>query len=205
MTSSTPSYIPKEPWKLGWDDYAALPGDGKRYEIMDGELHMTPAPGPRHQYISHRLVFGLTVALEEAGRGLVLSAPIDVVTGKHDIFQPDIVFIATERLGIITDRRIEGAPDLVMEVLSPSTRRIDILQKSRHYARSGIENYWIAGTVTGDGLGRRHGHGWTGVGRRVTNRATATLHWRTRSAMETVDGNDTSRCTWSSVPPTTTS
>ncbi len=143
MSTSHPTTIPSGRYKLGWQDYAELPADGRRHQILDGDLHMTPAPSPRHQKLSHRLEFLLTLALEQTGRGVVYDAPVDVILGEHDIVQPDILFIAAEREHIVGEHAIEGPPDLVIEILSPSTRRMDILAKSRRYAATGVAHYWI--------------------------------------------------------------
>jgi Uma2 family endonuclease len=129
--------------RLSIDEYADLPDDGKRYEIIDGVLHVTPAPAPRHQRISRNLETLLIRALQDTGQGEVFDAPIDVVLDRHTVVQPDILFIRSERLGIIGEKNIEGPPDLVIEILSPSTRRTDVLLKGTTYARFGVASYWI--------------------------------------------------------------
>ena len=125
------------------DDYLALPNDGKRYEIIDGELYVSPSPLTRHQRIIARLTHLLMTQLEDTGKGIVLTAPMDVELGTSDILQPDVLYIANEARGIIGEKRISGPPTLVIEVLSPSSERIDRVLKLRAYARFGVPNYWI--------------------------------------------------------------
>jgi Uma2 family endonuclease len=128
--------------KLDYEDYARLPSDdGKRYEVLDGALYVTPAPSPLHQRLSKRLQRRLEDYFEVRGLGEVFNAPIDVVLARHDIVEPDLV-IATQP-GQISSRAIEGAPLLVVEILSPSTRRRDRGIKMRRYAELGVPHYWI--------------------------------------------------------------
>src|SRR5688572_30750960 len=106
---------------LTYDDYAALPDDGRRYELYEGELVMTPSPRTRHQVV----IGNLHVLMREhvLGRGLgeVFLSPIDVILSRITVLQPDLVYVASGRLAVVTERAIEGAPTLVVEVLSPST------------------------------------------------------------------------------------
>lgn len=143
MSTDAPTRIPPGPVKLTMAEYVELPDDGNRYEILDGDLYMTPAPVPRHQKISRRLQFILYEAFEKRGLGEVYNAPIDVVLGDHDICQPDIALVLAEELDIIGEKNIQGAPTLLIEILSPSTRRKDVLLKSNIYARFGVKDYWI--------------------------------------------------------------
>lgn len=131
------------PRKLGYEEYLVLPNDGRRHEILDGVQFVSPAPRPWHQTVSRRLQFALYVQLELPGRGQVFNAPIDVILGPNDIVQPDLVFLTTDQAGLVTDRAIEGAPALLVEILSPSTRRQDVLVKGPLYLRCGVERYWI--------------------------------------------------------------
>jgi len=136
---------------LTYRDYAELPDDGRRYQILDGELCVTPAPGTRHQIISANLFAALYADVKARGLGLVLSAPTDVIlkeaSDDTSIVQPDIVFIATDRLARISPRGIEGAPTLAVEILSPMTTAVDRYRKRELYARHGVPYYWI---VDGD-------------------------------------------------------
>ncbi len=129
--------------KYTYDDYCELPDDGNRYEVIDGALYMAPAPHPRHQ----RILFNLTLLFAPfvtGGNawGEAFFAPIDVIFASEDVFQPDLIFISRERLHIISDRGLEAAPDLVVEVLSPSTRSRDLNLKRRRYAHFGVPEYW---------------------------------------------------------------
>jgi len=124
-------------------DYAALPDDGNRYEIIAGVLYMTPAPGTGHQSISARVVTFLVTHVEFAGLGRVFAAPVDVELAPDTVVQPDIVVILSANLHRITPSRIIGAPDLVVEILSPGTAGYDRREKQDAYARSGVGEYWI--------------------------------------------------------------
>ncbi len=128
---------------LNYEDYAALPADGRRYEIHEGELSLTPAPSPRHQLISLNLSTLLHHHVKTRGLGVVLPAPIDVILSDTSIVQPDIVYVDQSRVGQISNRGIEGAPTLVIEILSPSTVATDRRTKHRLYARHGVPYYWI--------------------------------------------------------------
>lgn len=132
--------------KLDYSDYAALPDDGKRYEVLEGGLLVTPAPSPFHQRTSKKLQDQLRAYFEARSLGEVFNAPIDVVLGEHDILQPDLVVVA--RPEQISRRAIEGAPLLVVEILSPSTSRQDRGIKARRYAALGILHYWIVDPAT---------------------------------------------------------
>ena len=128
--------------KLGYQDCARLPsGDGKRYEILDGELYVTPAPTPLHQRLSKRLQRRLEDHFEARGLGEVFNAPIDLILAEHDIVEPDLLIVADPAQ--ISDRGIERAPLLVAEILSPSTRAQDRGVKMRRYADLGVPHYWI--------------------------------------------------------------
>ena len=135
--------IPQGKIKLTLAEYLDLPDDGMRYEIYDGDLFMTPAPTPQHQSVSTKLVNKLFIALQETGKGRIFHAPIDVLLDTHTIVQPDLVFVKKEHFERIGPRAIEGAPDLVIEILSPSTRRRDVLTKSGLYSRFGVPEYWM--------------------------------------------------------------
>ena len=124
-------------------DYAALPDDGNRYEIIAGVLYMTPAPGTGHQSISARVVTFLVTHVEFAGLGRVFAAPVDVELAPDTVVQPDIVVVLSANLDHITPSRIIGAPDLVVEILSPGTAGYDRREKQDAYARAGVGEYWI--------------------------------------------------------------
>ena len=124
-------------------DYAALPDDGNRYEIIAGVLYTTPAPGAGHQSVSARLVTFLVTHVEFAGLGRVFAAPVDVELAPDTVVQPDIVVILSANLDRITPSRIIGAPDLVVEILFPGTAGYDRREKQDAYARAGVGEYWI--------------------------------------------------------------
>ncbi|HYH82110.1 MAG TPA: Uma2 family endonuclease [Longimicrobium sp.] len=125
-----------------YEEFARLPNDGSRYEVIGGELFVTPAPTPRHQKVLTRLIAALDSFSGSHGLGEVF-APIDVLFGEGDYLEPDLVFVSRGRLAIITDRAAEAAPDLVVEVLSPTTAMRDRGIKRERYARFGVKEYWI--------------------------------------------------------------
>lgn len=129
--------------KLTYDDYLRLPDDGKRYEIFDGELYVTPAPSTRHQFTVANVLLLVGSFVRERGLGRLLTAPLDVLLGRHDLAQPDLVFVSAERMEIVTDAAIQGAPDLVAEIISPSTGKRDEGIKLRLYEREGVREYWL--------------------------------------------------------------
>lgn len=126
---------------LDYSDYAAIPDDGKRYEVLEGSLYVTPAPSSAHQHASKRLFLQLQEYFEGRSLGEVFFAPIDVILSAHDIVQPDLVVVA--RAEQVSKRGIEGSPVLAVEILSPSTREHDRTRKSGRYANLGIAHYWI--------------------------------------------------------------
>ncbi|WP_428278709.1 Uma2 family endonuclease [Candidatus Palauibacter sp.] len=127
-----------------WQDVQQMPDDGNRYEAIEGDLYMTPAPSPRHQILLLRLYDALAAVLRERHGGVLLVAPVGVEfpsTGEG--VQPDILFVSDERRRIIRDTSVRGAPDLVVEILSPSTASHDRGTKRRLYERQGVREYWI--------------------------------------------------------------
>jgi Uma2 family endonuclease len=129
--------------KLTYDDYLVLPNDGLRYEILDGDLEMTPAPSPRHQAVSRNLQRLLDRHVTDNRLGCIYDAPIDVILAPTTIVQPDLLFLAAARQHLVSERAIEGPPDLIVEILSPSTARMDQVAKAALYARFGVTCYWI--------------------------------------------------------------
>lgn len=128
---------------LTYDDYRQLPDDGRRYELMEGALIVAPAPEPYHQRVSGNLFAILHHHARRHKLGEVYSAPIDVVLDYINVVQPDLLFLSTERLRLVTARNIAGAPDLVVEILSPSTAERDRKEKARLYESHGVRHYWI--------------------------------------------------------------
>ena len=132
---------------LTYRDYAALPDDGRRYQILDGALFVTASPNTRHQIILMRLSAQLHAHVTANRLGLVLPAPADVILADTSIVQPDILFVANDRQAIVSTRGIEGPPTLGVEILSPTTAEMDRRRKRELYARYGVPFYWI---VDGD-------------------------------------------------------
>lgn len=126
--------------KLTYEDYASIPGD-ERYELIGGELILAAAPNEIHQRVSKRLLWAL-MRVEESGLGWVYHAPFDVVLSDTDVAQPDLLFVSRERADIITPANVRGAPNLVVEILSPSTAQRDWTQKRELYARYGVQEFW---------------------------------------------------------------
>ena len=127
-------------------DYMTTP-DGKRYQLLDGDLILAPSPTDRHQAIIGTLFFLLYQYNLETGSGYVRMAPLDVHLSEYDLTQPDILFVSNDRASIITATSIQGAPDLVVEILSPSTERYDRGYKRTMYARNGVREYWLVDPV----------------------------------------------------------
>lgn len=113
-----------------------------RVQLIDGAICQEPAPTYRHQRIVVRLVMSIGDYARHNG-GEVLCAPVDVELGPHDLYQPDVIYISSERASIITEQRIVGAPDLVIEVVSPSSGYHDLRTKKLVYERTGVREYWI--------------------------------------------------------------
>jgi len=128
--------------RFTYNDYLLLPED-KRYEILGGELYMVAAPNIRHQSVSLNLKLALFQYVREINLGVILDAPCDVILSEENVVQPDILFVRKERSGIIGEANLKGAPDLVIEILSPGTRSKDLELKRKTYARFGIQEYWV--------------------------------------------------------------
>ena len=126
--------------KLTYDDYANLPGD-ERYELIDGELILVAAPSELHQAIVINLILLIQSVHNRLGR--MYCAPFDVVLTDNDVVQPDLIFVSNERLDIITTANVQGAPDLVVEILSPSTSRLDRTRKRELYERHQVKEMWL--------------------------------------------------------------
>ena len=133
---------PKPKTKLTVADYMNTPDD-VRCQLIDGELILAPSPTTRHQAIAIELVSALYQYVRQRSLGVVRFAPLDVVFPDREVYQPDILFVSNERQGIITEANIQGAPDLVVEILSPSSQRYDRGHKQNVYAQRGVLEYWI--------------------------------------------------------------
>lgn len=130
--------------QITWRDVLEMPEDGKRYEAIGGELYVTPSPSWRHQRVSYGLQKELDHRLEETGYGKVCAAPFGVqhpVTGEG--VQPDLLFVSRERLHLVHEDSIRGAPDVVIEIASPSTALRDRTVKLDFYRKLGVPEYWV--------------------------------------------------------------
>ena len=133
--------------RFGYSDLLAMPEDGRRYEIHGGELVVVPSPMPCHQIAIVELVTLLRDYGRRAG-GIALVAPLDIVFGEYDVVQPDIVFFRAERRHLVQPYEVTRvAPDIAVEVLSPSTAAVDRGRKMRMFAGYGVPEYWIADPV----------------------------------------------------------
>ena len=128
--------------KLTYEDYASLPDD-ERYELIDGELIPMPSPKEIHQAVSGALFLSVGAFVRVMGLGRTYFAPFDVILSLTNVVQPDLIFISRARARIITADNIRGAPDLLVEILSPSTERRDRIVKRELYARHGVREYWL--------------------------------------------------------------
>jgi Uma2 family endonuclease len=126
------------------EDYRLLPETGPRYQLVEGELYMAPAPKRFHQDISLNLEAILLRYLEERPAGRMYHAPFDVYLTEHNVYQPDLLFIANERLHILTEDGVAGAPNFIVEILSEGTGRLDRQTKRKVYAAAGVEELWLA-------------------------------------------------------------
>lgn len=129
--------------KMNYDQLCLLPEDGHQYELFDGELVMTPSPNTRHQRIVGRLHVELLAFVSKHSLGELYLAPLDTIMDEFTVVQPDILFVSQERVAEVVKERIEGAPDLVVEILSPSTFHKDLRRKMRVYSQFGVREYWI--------------------------------------------------------------
>ena len=128
---------------LTYEDFCALPDDGLRYEIVDGMLFAEPSPRRAHQEAVGTLFAILHGYVRAHDLGKVYVAPFDVILDPRTTVVPDLVFVVRDRLGIVAERGVEGAPDLLVEVLSPGTARRDRVRKLNAYARLGVRHYWL--------------------------------------------------------------
>ncbi len=129
--------------KLTFEAFRQLPDDGKRYELIHGEVRLTPSPNTRHQTVLHNLDMSLGQFVLQKKLGEVWTAPLDVRLGEDTALQPDLIFVSNARAAIIREGYIEGSPDLVVEVLSPSTAAHDRATKLSIYAAAGVPEFWL--------------------------------------------------------------
>ncbi len=131
------------PVPLTYREYCFFPDDGQRHEIVEGEHYVTPVPTTTHQRVSGNLFVALHSQLRERGIAEVFSAPTDVILSDTTVVQPDLVVVRMSRSGAISERGIEGPPDLVIEILSPNTSGRDEFLKKAAYAKAGVPEYWL--------------------------------------------------------------
>jgi Uma2 family endonuclease len=129
--------------RVSYEEFRELPDDGKRYELIHGEVHVSPAPKTKHQRAHSKLFVSLGSHVTTKGLGELLSAPLDVRLDEDTVVQPDLVFISNARATIILEDYIDGAPDLVVEILSPSTTAYDRATKLALYAEAGVPWVWF--------------------------------------------------------------
>ena len=129
--------------KLTYDDYLQFPDDGLRHEIIEGEHYVTPSPSMRHQRISRRLLYLIEHHLQQHPIGEVFHAPFDVLLSEYNVLEPDLLFLSLARSPLLTEKNLQGAPDLVVEILSPSTASRDKRLKRDVYERTGVDEYWV--------------------------------------------------------------
>jgi Uma2 family endonuclease len=133
---------PKPKLKFTVKDYMSTP-EGTRYQLLDGEMILAPSPTDKHQRLLANLYRAIYAFVDAASLGQVRFAPLDVVLSNHDVAQPDLLFISNERASVITEANVQGAPDLVVEILSPSTAEYDQGYKRALYAQHGVQEYWL--------------------------------------------------------------
>lgn len=129
--------------KLGYQEYCGFPPDGRRHEIVDGDHYVNPAPNTYHQTLSMRIAFQLYSQIEVNGLGRVFHAPTDLQLSDHDVVQPDLLVVLSDKEIIITPTKIKGVPDLIVEILSDSTKPMDLGLKKELYLRAEVPEYWI--------------------------------------------------------------
>jgi Uma2 family endonuclease len=130
--------------RLTYDDFLLFPDDGLRHEIIDGEHYVTSSPAIRHQVLVGRLFVEIELHLRaHPGTGRVFLSPLDVVFTRWDIVEPDLLFVAADQESILTEKNVQGAPALVVEILSAGTRKVDENAKRQLFDRGGVLEYWI--------------------------------------------------------------
>ena len=133
--------------RLTYKDYANLEGD-ERYELLDGELISVAAPNEDHQTVSLRMIVRMNSFVEERNLGRIFHAPYDVLLSDTDVVQPDLLFVSREREHLLSDgEKVRGAPDLVVEILSPSSADRDRGAKRDLYGAHGVKEYWVVDPI----------------------------------------------------------
>jgi len=146
VSSDAPARARTWPEQGQWtyEDWLDLPDDGFKYEVIDGELHVTPAPSTAHQHVSARLHVAMANFVDARALGHVLAAPVGVrLPGQAVPLQPDLVFVPAARSDMIGPQHIDGVPDLLVEILSPSNWPFDRRDKLQAYQAGGVPEYWL--------------------------------------------------------------
>ncbi len=161
--------------RLTYDDFLLFPDDGRRHEIIDGEHFVTPRPNTRHQALVGRLYFEVELFLRQhSGAGRIFMAPLDVLLTRWDVVEPDLIFIAGDQADILTDKNVQGAPALAIEIMSKGTRKTDEQVKRRLFARGGVREYLADRSRARHSQGISAPPGWfVPAGRRACTRADA--------------------------------
>lgn len=133
--------------RLTYEDYLLMPDNGHRYEIIEGELFVSPSPSLRHQIAARNLLILLATYVRAHGLGTVLSAPFTVRITPDEPVEPDLFFVRQEREYLLDEGAMNGAPDLVVEIVSPSGRQYDRVTKFNRYAQVGVAEYWIVDPI----------------------------------------------------------
>ena len=161
--------------KLTYDNFLMFPNDGQRHELIDGKHYVTPSPNTRHQQLSLRLTIALSRYLESSPGAELFYAPLDCVFTHFDIVEPDLLLVTADQREIITEKHVRGAPALVVEILSPGTRRVDQQIKRDLYDRVGVREYWVIDPIGNRiGVHRRADDGGLGVAADLRERDTLT-------------------------------
>lgn len=137
--------------RLTYEDFLRFPDDGLRHELIDGVHYVTASPAWRHQELLGRLYLAIGNHLAaHPGIGHVVLSPFDTVFSQWDVVEPDLIFVATNQMEIVTEANIQGAPALVVEILSPSTRKRDLGIKQQLFDRGGVREYWVVDPIAKD-------------------------------------------------------
>jgi Uma2 family endonuclease len=153
----------RRPDPFTYDDYRQLPEDGRRYELMEGELFVSPPPSTRHQTVLVHLLNALVEGLDKPGLARIFCAPMDLVLAPTSVVQPDLIVVGAARATIIGAQALEGVPDVVVEILSPSSLDRDQYIKRKLYERFAIPEYWVVDPEHGMMVAHRLDEGTYGI------------------------------------------
>jgi Uma2 family endonuclease len=179
MSNGDPMTTTGDVWTYA--EYARFPDDGNRYEVIDGEVLVTPAPGTFHQHVAANLFVAVRRYVERHGLGTVLW-DVDLLFEEGQFLRPDFLFVPASGRAGITDRGVEVTPALVVEVLSPSSRAIDLVKKPRRYRASGVPEYWVA--EPGERIVHRYAFG---RGTTEAERVQGNLRWQPEPSLDALE------------------